>query len=659
MPGPLIPCRPNDPSLLSFVPMPLIRLDKVSLAYGHRPLLDQVTLEIHPAERVCLVGRNGEGKSSLMKLISGEVAPDDGEVWVRPGIRVAHLAQEVQIESEETVFEVVAGGLPKLGAMLSAYHRAAADLASKHTKATEKRLAELQHELEAADGWQLEQKVETVLSRLGLDGRQDMNTRSGGWRRRVMLARALVSEPDLLLLDEPTNHLDIAAIRWLEEYMLRYAGSLLFITHDRAMARRLATRVLDLDRGAISSWSVGYDKYLEGRAKQLEDEAKQHAAFDRKLSQEEAWIRKGIKARRTRNEGRVRALEAMRDEQRRRRMRTGKARLKLDEGEHSGRLVFEARHVGFAYADAPIIKDLNLRVMRGDRVGLIGANGSGKSTLIKLLLGELEPDQGKIRRGTQLQVAYFDQQREQLDFARSVMDNVADGSQYITINGHRRHVAGYLRSFLFPPERFESPVSTLSGGERNRLMLAKKFAQPANLLVLDEPTNDLDIETLELLEELVADYPGTLLLVSHDRAFLDNVVTSVLAFDGDGVISEHVGGYSEWWEYQQREEKQRQETPAKSTAARKKLKGTPAKPRKLSYREKNELEALPDTIAALETEQAELMTRVNEPEFFRLPHAQTGPALERLNEVNAGLEQSYARWDELDSIAGMAHDKTP
>ncbi|MCZ6686414.1 MAG: ATP-binding cassette domain-containing protein, partial [Gammaproteobacteria bacterium] len=386
---------------------------------------------------------------------------------------------------------------------------------------------------------------------------------------------------------------------------------------------------------------------------------KRHAAFDKKLSQEEAWIRKGIKARRTRNEGRVRALKAMREEQRQRRSRSGKATLKLDEGEHSGRLVFEARHVSFSYADTPIVNDLNLRVMRGDRVGLIGANGSGKSTLIKLLLGELKPDQGKIRQGTQLQVAYFDQQREQLNFEKSVMDNVADGSQYVTINGHRRHVAGYLRSFLFPPERFESPVSTLSGGERNRLMLAKKFAQPANLLVLDEPTNDLDVETLELLEELVADYPGTLLLVSHDRAFLDNVVTSVLVFDGDGFISEHVGGYSEWWEYHQaREEQRRQENPGKAVAARKKPKSESAKPRKLNYREKNELEALPETIAALETEQAELMSRVNEPEFFRLPHAQTEAALERLDVVNAELDQSYARWDELDSLASMLHDKT-
>ena len=640
--------------------MPLIRLDNVSLAFGHRALLDQVTLEIHPAERVCLVGRNGEGKSSLMKLISLEIAPDDGEVWIRPGIRVAHLAQEVQIESDETVFEVVAGGLPKLGDLLSAYHRAALELASNHTRAAERHLADKQHELEAADGWQIEQKVETVLSRLGLDGDERMTTRSGGWRRRVMLARALVSEPDLLLLDEPTNHLDIAAILWLEEFMLRYAGSLLFITHDRAMARRLATRVLDLDRGKISSWSVGYDKYLEGRAKQLEDEEKHQAAFDKKLSQEEAWIRQGIKARRTRNEGRVRALKAMRAEQRQRRKRTGAAHLKLDEGEHSGRLVFEARHASFSYADTPIVNDLNLRVMRGDRVGLIGPNGSGKSTLIKLLLGELKPGKGKIRRGTQLQTAYFDQQRDQLNPDKSVMDNVADGSQYVMINGHRRHVAGYLRSFLFPPERFESPVRTLSGGERNRLLLAKKFAQPANLLVLDEPTNDLDVETLELLEELVADYPGTLLLVSHDRAFLDNVVTSVLAFDGDGVISEHVGGYSEWWEYHQaQEEQQRRKTSAKPSATGKKPASPAQKQRKLSYREKSELEALPETIAALEKEQAELTARVNEPDFFRLPHAETRPVLDRLNEANAELEQSYTRWDELDSLAGKLQDKMP
>ncbi len=637
--------------------MPLIRLDNVSLAYGHRALLDQVTLEIQPAERVCLVGRNGEGKSSLLRLINGETPPDDGEVWIRPGIRVAHLAQEATSQCSDSVFDFVADGLPRLGKLLSDYHRAANALAASYSSAGQKRLEELQHELEAADGWLIEQKVETVLSRLGLSGDDRMDTRSGGWRRRVMLARALVSEPDLLLLDEPTNHLDIDAIKWLEEFMLRYAGSLLFITHDRLMARRLATRVIDLDRGNITSWSGSYEKYLQGRARQLEDEEKHNTKFDKKLSQEEAWIRQGIKARRTRNEGRVRALKKMREEQRLRRSQTGKASLRLDEGEQSGRLVFDAKNINFAYADMPIVRDLDLRVMRGDRIGLIGPNGSGKSTLIRLLLGELKPDKGKIRRGAQLQVAYFDQQRDQLLPDKSVMDNVADGGQYVTINGRRRHVAGYLRSFLFPPERLKSPVSTLSGGECNRLLLAKKFAQPANLLVLDEPTNDLDVDTLELLEDLVADYQGTLIMVSHDRAFLDNVVTSVLAFEGDGVITDHVGGYSDWWDYRQSIEKQQQlqkpHTKDQLPEPKKKPGTSTGKPRKLSYKEQHELGALPEKISALEAEQTEILARINHPDFYQRPHEETGSILQRLETVNAELERHYLRWDELDSQASL------
>ncbi|MGD8876037.1 MAG: ATP-binding cassette domain-containing protein, partial [Gammaproteobacteria bacterium] len=526
--------------------MPLLRLANLSLAFGHRALLDGVSLEVHAGERVCLVGRNGEGKSSLLRIIGGEVSADDGELWLRPGMRVAYLAQEAALDSRQSVFAVVAGGLPELGRMITDYHEAVAALEHAHDAANLARLSELQQVLEAAGGWELEQRVERVLSRLQLDGDAGFHTLSGGWRRRAMLARALVQEPDVLLLDEPTNHLDIEAITWLEEFMLGYPGALLFISHDRAFVRRLATRIIELDRGQLSSWPGGYDDYLRRKAEQLEVEARHNALFDRKLGQEEAWIRQGIKARRTRNEGRVRALKDLREQHRQRRERSGKADLQLDSGEQSGKLVFEAEHVSLSFGEQIIIRDFSTTILRGDRVGIIGPNGVGKSTLIRVLLGELQPDSGVVRRGTRQQVAYFDQQREQLDPQATLMESVGEGSPRVVINGRDRHVAGYLRDFLFPPERLQSPVSTLSGGERNRLLLARLFARPANLLVMDEPTNDLDVETLELLEELLLDYPGTLLLVSHDRAFLDNVVTSSLVFEGDGVIGDYVGGYSDW-----------------------------------------------------------------------------------------------------------------
>jgi ATP-binding cassette subfamily F protein uup len=521
--------------------MSLLRLNEVSLAFGHRPLLDAVDLELHKGERVCLVGRNGEGKSSLLRVISGEYAADDGSVWLRPGMRIASLAQEVSLDSEGDVFDIVAGGLPEQGRLIADYHHAVAQLEKTREADRLQRLADLQHELEAVDGWQLEQRVETVLSRLGLDGEASFQSLSGGWRRRVMLARALVCDPDILLLDEPTNHLDIEAITWLEDFMVEFPGALLFITHDRAFVRRLATRIIELDRGHLTSWPGSYDDYLRRKAGQLEAEARQDALFDKKLSQEETWIRQGIKARRTRNEGRVRALKDLREQRRQRRALAGKVELNLDQGEQSGRLVFEAEHVTVSFSGKIILRDFSTTILRGDRVGIIGPNGAGKSTLIRTLLGELKPDSGKVRRGTRQQAAYFDQQRSQLDPDKAVMDSVGEGSRYVKVNGRDRHVAGYLRDFLFPPERLQSPVSTLSGGERNRLLLARLFAQPANLLVMDEPTNDLDVETLELLEELLMDYDGTLLLVSHDRAFLDNVVTSTLVFEADGDIGPHRG----------------------------------------------------------------------------------------------------------------------
>ena len=628
--------------------MPLLRLDKVSLAFGHRPLLEEVDLELDRGERVCLVGRNGEGKSSLMRILCGEIVADDGGLWVRPATRIAYLAQEVAHDSNDSVFDVVADGLPELGRLISEYHHVASALEQAHNPDALTRLADLQHELEAADGWQLEQRVETVLSRLGLDGEATFQSLSGGWRRRVMLARALVCEPDVLLLDEPTNHLDIEAITWLEDFMAEFSGALLFISHDRAFVRRLATRIIELDRGQLSSWPGGYDDYLRRKAEQLEVEARHNAQFDRKLSQEEAWIRQGIKARRTRNEGRVRALKALREQRRLRRDRIGKVKLQLQEGEFSGKLVFEADDVSFAYDGHTVVRDFSVNILRGDRVGIIGPNGAGKSTLIKLLLGELSPDSGRIRRGTRLQSAYFDQQRIQLNPQAAVMDSVGDGSRQVTINGRSRHVAGYLQEFLFPAERLQSPVSTLSGGERNRLLLARLFAQPANLLILDEPTNDLDVETLELLEELLMDYQGTLLLVSHDRAFLDNVVTSTLVFEGEGRIGEYIGGYSDWL---------RQRTiPRPATAARPQTAVAPVrtaapagKARKLSYKDQRELDGLPARIEGLEAEQATLQARVSDPGFYRQPGDDIAATLARLEVLGDELRSCYVRWEELEA----------
>jgi ATP-binding cassette subfamily F protein uup len=619
--------------------MILLRLDKVSLAFGHHALLERAELEITRGERVCLVGRNGEGKSSLLRLVSGETAPDEGSVWIRPGTRVAHLAQEAALDSRESVFDVVAGGLPELGRLISAYHHAAAGLGAACTPEGLARLARLQQELEEAGGWQREQRVETVLSRLELDGDAGFDILSGGWRRRVMLARALVADPDLLLLDEPTNHLDIEAIGWLEEFMLEYAGALLFISHDRAFVRRLATHIIELDRGRLTSWPGDYDAYVAGKAEQLEVEARHQALFDRKLSQEEAWIRQGIKARRTRNEGRVRALKAMREERRARRERAGKVELRLEQG-----------HVSLAFDGRPVIRDFSASILRGDRVGIIGRNGAGKSTLIRVLLGELAPDSGVVQRGSGLEVAYFDQQRAPLDPRATLMESVGDGRISVSINGRTRHVAGYLQDFLFPPERLHSPVSTLSGGERNRLLLARLFARPANLLVLDEPTNDLDVDTLELLEELLLDFQGTLLLVSHDRAFLDHVVTSTLVFESDGHIGEYVGGYSDW--LRQRPAPPREARTAVKTEASKPsplAARAAGKPGKLSYKDQRELDGLPARIAALEGEQTRLHATVSDAGFYQRSAQEIQATLDRIEALACEVEACYERWDMLDT----------
>jgi ATP-binding cassette subfamily F protein uup len=607
--------------------MPTARLDKVSLSFGLKPLLDNVALQIRKGERVCLLGRNGEGKSSLLRLIAGAIVPDSGEVWVRPGAKVASLAQEVSPASDESVLDVVTGGTSGSG----------------------------------IDGdWQAALQVDQVISRLELDRDAPMSALSGGWRRRVMLGRALVSEPDLLLLDEPTNHLDIEAITWLEDMMIEFAGALLFISHDRAFVRRLATRIVELDRGQLRAWPGTYDDYVLQKRAALEVEAKHAALFDKKLAQEEVWIRKGVQARRTRNEGRVRALEQLRIQRRERRERIGQVDVRVQEAGPSGKLVFEAVDMAMSFGAAPIIKGFSTRIMRGDRIGIIGPNGCGKSTLIKLLVGELEPSEGLIRRGTSLMPAYFDQQREQLDPSKSIMDNVTGGSgETITIDGQPRHVSSYLRDFLFPPERLHAPVSMLSGGERNRLLLARLFAKPSNLLVMDEPTNDLDAETLDLLEEMVAEYAGTLLLVSHDRAFLDNVVTSTLVFEGDGRVNEYVGGYSDWLRQRRAiavaaktpspRSTQSQATPA---AARPPARGSAAaKTRKLSYKDQRELDAMPAAIQRLEVEQAGLAAAIGDPELFRRDPAAANAAVQRLQSVQQELEAAFARWEALESAA--------
>jgi ATP-binding cassette subfamily F protein uup len=598
--------------------MPTARLDKVSLSFGLKPLLDNVALQIRKGERVCLLGRNGEGKSSLLRLIAGAIVPDSGEVWVRPGVKVASLAQEVSPSSDESVLDVVMGGTSDGG----------------------------------IDGdWQAALQVDQVISRLELDRDAPMSALSGGWRRRVMLGRALVSEPDLLLLDEPTNHLDIEAITWLEDMMIEFAGALLFISHDRAFVRRLATRIVELDRGQLRAWPGTYDDYVLQKRAALEVEAKHAALFDKKLAQEEVWIRKGVQARRTRNEGRVRALEQLRIQRRERRERIGQVDVRVQEAGPSGKLVFEAVDMAMSFGAAPLIKGFSARIMRGDRIGIIGPNGCGKSTLIKLLVGELEPSEGTIRRGTSLMPAYFDQQREQLDPSKSIMDNVTGGSgETITIDGQPRHVSSYLRDFLFPPERLHAPVSMLSGGERNRLLLARLFAKPSNLLVMDEPTNDLDAETLDLLEEMVAEYAGTLLLVSHDRAFLDNVVTSTLVFEGDGRVNEYVGGYSDWLR-QRRAIAVAAKTPSPRSAQLPARGSAAAKTRKLSYKDQRELDAMPAAIQRLEVEQAELAAAIGDPELFRRDPAAANAAVQRLQSVQQEMEAAFARWEALESAA--------
>jgi len=626
----------------------LLSLQNITLSFGGPPLFNGINLQLEQGDRLCLMGRNGAGKSTLLRLMAGEFPPEAGLLQRQQGVRLAAVWQDIPAAISGTVFDIVAAGMGEAAQLLSDYHHLAQRMAADSSEKLLTELEDLQHRLEESGGWTLNQEVERLLGRLALDSEADFAALSGGTQRRVLLARAIVSAPDILLLDEPTNHLDIDTILWLEEFLLKSVKTLVFVTHDRAFARRIANRTAEIDRGRLYAFSCGYDSFVERREALLESEITRMALFDKKLAEEEVWIRQGIKARRTRNEGRVRALKALREEFRQRQGRQGTAKMKLQEGARSGALVVEADNISFAYDNKPVIAGLSTTIMRGDRIGIIGANGSGKTTLLKLLLGELMPQSGELKLGTRREVLYFDQMRQQLDLDASVQDNVGEGNDTVTINGKQRHVIGYLQDFLFSPERARTPVRILSGGERNRLLLAKLFTKPSNLLVMDEPTNDLDAETLELLEDLLCEYSGTLLLVSHDREFLNNVVTGTLAFEGDGRVSENVGGYDDWL----RNLTLATAAQVEQKPAKEKVKPEKEKTRKLTFKEERELEALPEKIAALEGEQAELHARLVDPEFYKNAGAEVTVINERLAALEGELEAVYSRWEELESLKG-------
>lgn len=630
--------------------MALLGMRDVSIAFGGPAVLDGASFSIERGERLCLLGRNGAGKSTVMRLLTGSMVPDSGEVVRQSGVSVAMLEQEVPGGVDGTIFDVVAAGLGEVGQLIARYHAASHRVAEDHGEAALRELDRLHHELDRADAWQTQSRVEVVLEHLGLDADAPFASASGGRKRQALLARALVRGPDVLLLDEPTNHLDVDAIEWMESYLVDQGVTLLFVTHDRAFLRRVATRIVELDRGRLRSWAATYDEYLLLKEAALAAEDREWSEFDKRLAKEEAWIRTGIQARRTRNEGRVRALEALRIARGRRREHLGTATLQAQEAERSGRLVVEARDVTFRRGDRVIVRDASATIMRGDRIGLIGPNGSGKTTLLRLLLGELVPDAGRVRRGTNLEVAYYDQMRDQLDPERSVFDSIADGAEFVTIRGSQLHVHGYLQNFLFPPERARTPVRALSGGERNRLLLARLFTRTFNVLVLDEPTNDLDIETLDLLEELLLEFTGTLLLVSHDRAFLDSVVTSTLVMESEGRVGEYAGGYSDWLRQRPAEPPQRAASRDGARPASPGPAARAAKKRKLSFREAAELKALPARIDALELERDSLYTRLADPAVVRDPAAMLAANM-RLGELGRELEIATARWEELETIA--------
>jgi ATP-binding cassette subfamily F protein uup len=633
--------------------MPLLRLDAASLHYGTHVLLDGVSFKLSKGDKIGLLGRNGVGKTTLLKVLAGEINPESGERWLRPGIRMAWLRQTLPPADEQTVYDVVASGLAETGKLLAQYHHLLQD--GEHTDMAA--LSRVQEKLEAQNGWQLQQQVETTISQLQLPGDSTMAELSGGWRRRAALAQALVSQPDILLLDEPTNHLDIPAISWLEEQLRNYSGALILITHDRRFLQNVANQMAELDRGHLTQWQGDYQGFLRHREHQLQAEERANELFDKKLAEEEVWIRQGIKARRTRNEGRVRALEAMREARGQRRERTGNASFAIEEASKSGKIVAELRHVSHRFGDKRVIEDFSTIIQRRDRIGIVGANGAGKSTLVKILLGQLTPTSGEVKFGSKLEIAYSDQLRDHLEADKNLIDNVCGGQEFIEINGKRRHAISYLGDFLFSPERVRTPVKALSGGEQNRAILAKLFSKPANLLVMDEPTNDLDIETLELLEDILLNFDGTVLLVSHDRDFMDHVVTSLLVLEGEGVISEHVGGYSDWEARGGSLSDPQKPAPANSSAdkAPTAIATAPGaaeptqKKRKLSYKDQRELEQLPAKIEALEQRHSQLETTVSEPDFYQSGQEEVERVLQELAQAQQQLDTAFERWEALDA----------
>ncbi len=637
--------------------MELIKFDQCSLHYGEQVLMDCIDLSIHKGQKICLVGRNGTGKSTLLKMMMGDVKPDGGSIWRRQGLRIAYLEQDLPSADELTVYDVVASAFENLGECLTAYRQlsmTASDTASLNE------LARLQQIIETQDGWVLQQTIESTLSRFSLDPDVTMGSLSGGWRRRVLLAKALVIDPELLLLDEPTNHLDVHSIEWLEQQLATFNGALVVISHDRHLLQQLGNRIAELDRGYIWFYNGTYHDFLEGKEKRLEEEARHHALFDKRLAEEEVWIRQGIKARRTRNEGRVRELEKMRDERQQRRDVQGKSSFVIDKGESSGKLVFEVDNLRFRWQDDKpwIIDNFSTRILRGDRIGVIGNNGTGKSTLLKIMLQQLTPTEGKAKQGTKLSVAYFDQQRNQLELDKSAIDNIAGGREYISINGRDMHIISYLKDFMFTGERARTPVRTLSGGERNRILLAKLFSEPSNLLVLDEPTNDLDVETLELLEERLLQYDGTILMVSHDRAFLDNVVTNIIAFEDEGHVASYVGGYTYWHEQFSKSKSSTRkrgnmtenlvsDKPVEKAAAVAKIE--PAAPqKKRSYQDQRELDKLPAKIAKQEKVVSGINDQIAEASFYQSDSKHVESVLANLAQQQADLDALYSRWEELE-----------